>query len=84
MLCALFSEVLEVDDVGIDEDFFALGGTSLEATRLASRIRKELGAAIPIRTIFQASSIADLARAVKEASESTKPALRRMNRSGQS
>ncbi len=83
-LCALFAEVLEVDDVGIDDDFFELGGTSLEATRLSSRIRKELGVTISIRTIFQTSAIVDLARAVKEASETTRPGLRRMNRSGQS
>ncbi|WP_148082255.1 non-ribosomal peptide synthetase [Streptomyces botrytidirepellens] len=83
-LCALFAEVLEVDDVDIDDDFFELGGTSLLATRLSSRIRKELGVTISIRTIFQSSAIVDLARAVKEANESTRPGLRRMNRSDQS
>ncbi len=84
VLCALFADVLEVDDVDIDDDFFELGGTSLMATRLSSRIRKELGVAVSIRTIFQSSAIVDLARAVKEAGESTRPGLRRMDRSAQS
>ncbi|WP_221351115.1 non-ribosomal peptide synthetase [Streptomyces beigongshangae] len=83
-LCALFAEVLEVEDIGLDDNFFELGGTSLTATRLSSRIRKELGVTISIRTIFQSSAIVDLARAVREAGESTRPGLRRMNRSGQS
>ncbi|MFD3522129.1 amino acid adenylation domain-containing protein [Streptomyces sp. NPDC058653] len=83
-LCALFAEVLEVDDIDIDDDFFELGGSSLEATRLSSRIRKELGVTVSIRTIFQSSAVVDLARAVKEASGSTRPGLRRMNRNGES
>ncbi|WP_198351617.1 non-ribosomal peptide synthetase [Streptomyces typhae] len=83
-LCALFADVLEVDGVGPDDNFFELGGTSLTATRLSSRIRQELGVTVSIRTIFQTTAIADLARAVEETSASTRPALRRMNRSGQS
>ncbi|WP_210589236.1 non-ribosomal peptide synthetase [Streptomyces sp. GESEQ-35] len=84
VLCALFAEVMEVDDVDLDDDFFGLGGTSLMATRLSSRIRKELGVTVSIRTIFESSAIVDLARVVKEAGASTRPVLRRMNRSGQS
>ncbi|WP_199520477.1 non-ribosomal peptide synthetase, partial [Kitasatospora sp. MBT63] len=43
VLCALFGEVLGVEGVTIDDNFFALGGHSLLVTRLVSRIRTELG-----------------------------------------
>ncbi|MEU2564933.1 amino acid adenylation domain-containing protein [Streptomyces longispororuber] len=84
VLCALFAEVLEVDDIGIDDGFFALGGTSLMATRLSSRIRKELGVTVAIRSIFESATIVDLAEVVKKAAKSTKPALRRMDRGDRS
>ncbi|MFI6688244.1 amino acid adenylation domain-containing protein [Streptomyces sp. NPDC050485] len=82
-LCALFAEVLGVERVGIDDDFFELGGNSLTATRLTSRIRKTLGVSVTIRAIFQHRNIAELSRTVKSANASSRPRLRKMNRSGQ-
>ncbi|MFH8986929.1 amino acid adenylation domain-containing protein [Streptomyces sp. NPDC017940] len=80
-LCDLVAQVLKVERVGMSDDFFELGGDSLLATRLASRIGKTLGAGVPIRAVFEADDIAALARTVRNASAVRRPKLRRINRS---
>ncbi len=61
VLAALFGEVLGVARVGIDESFFDLGGHSLSATRLIARVRADLGVEVPIRALFDVSTVAGLA-----------------------
>ncbi|WP_406113199.1 amino acid adenylation domain-containing protein [Streptomyces sp. NBC_01014] len=67
-LCELFTEVLGVVDISIDDDFFALGGYSLPAARLIGRIRSSLGTALSIGAVFEAPTVAGLARLLDEGS----------------
>ncbi|MFJ6700310.1 amino acid adenylation domain-containing protein [Streptomyces sp. NPDC091272] len=61
-LARLFARVLDVPDVGTDDDFFALGGNSLSAARLARQVGAELGQDLSLSTVFAAPTVAELAR----------------------
>jgi len=65
-LARLFEEVLGVDGVGLDDDFFALGGHSMLVVSLARRIRQTLGVDLPIHSIFRAPTVAAISQRMAE------------------
>src|SRR5204862_952810 len=66
-LAELWTSLLGVKQVGIHDDFFELGGHSLLAAQLVGRVRERLGVPLSIRTVFEESTIAALARQVEAA-----------------
>ena len=73
LLCALFAELLGLEQIGVDDNFFALGGDSIMSIQLVSRAR-QAGLAITPRAVFQHPSVAALA-AVATPVTDTVPAL---------
>ena len=66
-LAAIWQDMLGIQKVSIDDDFFELGGQSLIAMRLFNRIRKEHGVELPLSVLFQAPTIAATAALLREA-----------------
>ncbi|ABG94202.1 non-ribosomal peptide synthetase [Rhodococcus jostii RHA1] len=66
VVATVFAEVLGLDLVGREANFFALGGSSLSATRAASRIGAALETTVPVRAVFDTPTVSALAASVTE------------------
>jgi acyl carrier protein len=66
-VAAVFARILERERVSAQDDFFALGGTSLEAARAALQLCRELGVEVTVRDFYAAPRVADVAHAIEHA-----------------
>jgi amino acid adenylation domain-containing protein len=78
-VAAVWREVLHLDDVGVDEDFFGLGGDSLLGLQVLVRLREDPGVELPLPAIFEARTVAALAARLEEHA-GERPALPRLER----
>jgi amino acid adenylation domain-containing protein len=75
-LARIWTEVLGIEQVGIYDNFFALGGDSLLATQVISRVRVALLVEMPLGTIFKEPTVADLAAIIQMKPEETPRVLK--------
>ncbi|HEX8696157.1 MAG TPA: amino acid adenylation domain-containing protein, partial [Longimicrobium sp.] len=65
VLAEIWSELLGLERAGVEDNFFALGGHSLVATRMVSRVRQAFGVELPLRAVFEAQTVRALAGRVE-------------------
>ncbi|HEX2187619.1 MAG TPA: amino acid adenylation domain-containing protein, partial [Longimicrobiaceae bacterium] len=85
VLAGIWAEVLRVEQVSAEANFFALGGHSLLATQVVARTRQAFGIELPLRTLFEAQSVAALAGrvdALRSAGAGAAPPIVRVPREG--
>ncbi|HKO57468.1 MAG TPA: amino acid adenylation domain-containing protein [Thermoanaerobaculia bacterium] len=82
-LVEIWSEVLKLapEKIGVNDSFFELGGHSLLATRLMSRIRGRLNINLPLKALFERTTVAQLAELIPDAAKSDIPPIRPVDRS---
>ena len=73
-LATIWEELLRVDGIGVHDRFFDLGGHSLAATQVAARVREALGINLPVCTVFQHPTVAELAKVLEEEKGSSQKA----------
>ncbi|MGH2709193.1 MAG: condensation domain-containing protein, partial [Actinomycetota bacterium] len=64
LLAGIWAEVLRVERVGRQDNFFALGGHSLRAIQVVARVRDTLGVELPVRSVFESPTLAELSAAI--------------------
>jgi FkbH-like protein len=82
-LVALWEELLGVSNLGIDDDFFALGGTSLLAARMIAELAHRRGVTLPLTTIVEAPTIRRFAQRADQGAAAAPNTLVTLRRSGE-
>jgi acyl carrier protein len=72
-IAGLWQELLGVDSVGINDNFFQLGGHSLMGTQVLSRVRERYRVSLPLRIVFEAATPAELAQRIRVMSWAMNP-----------
>ncbi len=77
LICKIFAQILKVEQVGVNDSFFILGGHSLKAARMIGQISEKLQIEVPISLIFKYPVLKDFAREIKKLDHSrSKPLIR--------
>ncbi|MEM7125911.1 MAG: amino acid adenylation domain-containing protein [Chloroflexota bacterium] len=79
-VAGIWQEVLHVEQVGVHDNFFAIGGHSLLAAQVISRVRSQLNLDIPLKSLFDASRLGDFVEIVSQTQESTDKPIVRISR----
>jgi acyl carrier protein len=67
-LAAIWKEILHVEQIGVDDNFFDFGGHSLQVVQVQNRLRETIGVNVPVLKLFQFPTIRTLAKFISEQS----------------
>ena len=65
-LTQIWERVLNIQPIGVEDNFFELGGNSLQAVTLFAQIEKQFGKKLPLATLFQRSTVAEIAQIIRQ------------------
>jgi amino acid adenylation domain-containing protein len=86
LLAEIWAKILRLDRVGLKDNYFELGGDSLQVAQIATRIREAFRVNVPIRAMFEGPTVAELTAVVERLQESENPTeelpVRRVARDG--
>ncbi|HZC23825.1 MAG TPA: AMP-binding protein, partial [Candidatus Binatia bacterium] len=72
VLLGIWKRVLDVENIGVRDDFFDLGGHSLKAARVLSEVEKETGTELPLSVLFRGATVESLARIIQSQADTVK------------